>query len=150
MGETRIIPRLYESRVHWYWSLIPAWIYAWMDSAIQFWDLGSVVKKIGPLDLYSWSKNYGWWMVLAHVWFLKFNLKLKKNFYIFIYKVRFQAGGWARKRSSLTTDPGPCRINLERRNIWRLKNLKRKQLTGTVKKFPFHLIVKSIQKKKLR
>jgi len=22
MGETRIIPRLYESRVHWYWSLI--------------------------------------------------------------------------------------------------------------------------------
>ena len=47
----------------------------------------------------------------------KFNLKLKKKFYIFIYKVRFQAGGWARKRSSLTTNPGPCRINLERRNM---------------------------------
>ena len=36
---------------------------------------------------------------------------------IFYFNARFQAGGWARKRSSLTRDLGAYKINLERRNI---------------------------------
>jgi len=43
---------------------------------------------------------------------MKFNLKLKNKIQPVV-----EAPSFKLQASSLTTDPGPCRMNLERRNI---------------------------------